>query len=204
MQVLARIVHRVAVNMVNDFTRLGTRHLPVFPLASAPLRAIAKTFRLMRGGMRSVGLGDSGVRRGRHDQSGSGWRDHLVAPPLVFSGRHAVNLLIVRIQRVTVAVPHLIVPHAQLTRRDRPIAVQASAADHLPSPAVLRGAVPLDALVVHQAEPVSGVLAPAAVDSALHARILSKALGNSWAINCVRWVGRRIAMVDAIERREAA
>jgi len=33
-----------------------------------------------------------------------------------------------------------------------------------------------------------------------------KALGNSWAVNCARWIGRRIAMVDAIkaERREAA
>lgn len=31
-----------------------------------------------------------------------------------------------------------------------------------------------------------------------------KALGNSWATNCVRWIGRRIAMVDAIERKAAA
>ena len=33
-----------------------------------------------------------------------------------------------------------------------------------------------------------------------------KALGNSWAVNCARWIGRRIAMVDAIKKqhREAA
>ena len=32
-----------------------------------------------------------------------------------------------------------------------------------------------------------------------------KALGNSWAVNCARWVGWRIAMVDALQlaRREA-
>ncbi len=31
-----------------------------------------------------------------------------------------------------------------------------------------------------------------------------KALGNSMAVNCIRWLGRRIAMVDAIELRAAA
>lgn len=33
-----------------------------------------------------------------------------------------------------------------------------------------------------------------------------KALGNSWAVPCARWIGERIAMVDAlqVERREAA
>lgn len=27
-----------------------------------------------------------------------------------------------------------------------------------------------------------------------------KAIGNSWAVNCARWIGERIAMVDAIGR----
>lgn len=27
-----------------------------------------------------------------------------------------------------------------------------------------------------------------------------KALGNSWAVNCARWIGRRIAMVDEIKQ----
>ena len=33
-----------------------------------------------------------------------------------------------------------------------------------------------------------------------------KALGNSWAVNCARWIGRRIAIVEAIKQqhREAA
>jgi DNA (cytosine-5)-methyltransferase 1 len=31
-----------------------------------------------------------------------------------------------------------------------------------------------------------------------------KALGNSWAVNCARWIGRRIEMVDAIKQAEAA
>jgi len=30
-----------------------------------------------------------------------------------------------------------------------------------------------------------------------------KALGNSWAVNCARWVGTRIQMVDEIQRSEA-
>ena len=27
-----------------------------------------------------------------------------------------------------------------------------------------------------------------------------KALGNSWAVNCARWIGVRIAMVDALPK----
>lgn len=29
-----------------------------------------------------------------------------------------------------------------------------------------------------------------------------KALGNSWAVNCARWIGRRIEMVDAIKAQQ--
>jgi DNA (cytosine-5)-methyltransferase 1 len=31
-----------------------------------------------------------------------------------------------------------------------------------------------------------------------------KALGNSWAVNCPRWIGRRIAMVDALQLPQLA
>lgn len=31
-----------------------------------------------------------------------------------------------------------------------------------------------------------------------------KALGNSWAVNCARWIGRRIAMVEEIHQERAA
>jgi DNA (cytosine-5)-methyltransferase 1 len=31
-----------------------------------------------------------------------------------------------------------------------------------------------------------------------------KALGNSWAVNCARWIGRRIAIVDSIHAERAA
>jgi DNA (cytosine-5)-methyltransferase 1 len=30
-----------------------------------------------------------------------------------------------------------------------------------------------------------------------------KALGNSWAVNCARWIGRRISLVDSIAARQA-
>jgi len=26
-----------------------------------------------------------------------------------------------------------------------------------------------------------------------------RALGNSWAVNCARWIGERIAMVDGLQ-----
>ena len=31
-----------------------------------------------------------------------------------------------------------------------------------------------------------------------------KSLGNSWAVNCARWIGRRIALVEQIERERAS
>jgi DNA (cytosine-5)-methyltransferase 1 len=31
-----------------------------------------------------------------------------------------------------------------------------------------------------------------------------KALGNSWAVNCARWIGRRIEIVDGISQKDAA
>ena len=31
-----------------------------------------------------------------------------------------------------------------------------------------------------------------------------KALGNSWAVNCARWIGRRIDMVEQIHPQRAA
>ena len=31
-----------------------------------------------------------------------------------------------------------------------------------------------------------------------------KALGNSWAVNCARWIGERIASVDCIAAGDAA
>jgi hypothetical protein len=80
--------------------------------------------------------------------------------------------------------------------------VQAAAADLLAAPPVLGAAVPLYALVVHQAQPVRCVLSTTTFDGAnLHWDpslgisncMYYKALGNSWAVPNVTWIGRRIA-----------
>ena len=202
MQISTLIVQRVAVDMVNDLARLCIRHLPVFPLPAVAFRAIAQALRRMHCFMRFICPCDGGISRGWHDQSRCGWCDHLVPATLVFAGRQTVNLLLIGVQGVAMLVPHLIVPHAKFARRDGSIAIQARSPDDLARPSVLRRPVPLDSLVVHQAETVRRVLSSTAANSALHLSIVSKAIGNSWAVNCPRWLGQRIAMVEGLAVRQ--
>jgi hypothetical protein len=124
-------------------------------------------------------------------------------------------LLLVRIQRVAVTLKHLVVAITQLLRDNRTLAVFARSTDDSPTPSVVRTTVPLDALVVHEAEVVSGVLAVAAGDGACSVEFrrshsLSpipfpgrhyiiaryRALGNGIAVPCLRWIGERIELVE--------
>jgi len=217
MQVASRIVQRVAVNVVDDLSRLGVRNLSVLPLAPRALATVSQTFGLKVRCVRAVCLFNGRQARADRLQRRGGWRHHLVAAPLVFAGRQAIDFLAVREQGVTVAVPHLVVPNTELARRHRPVAVQAMAPDLFAAPSVFRAPVLLHALVVHEAKAVSCVLSTATFDGAKnHVRDLQrncldsiryKALGNSWAVPCARWIGERIEAVEALsrtEQREAA
>lgn len=205
MQILGNVVQFVPVNVVDDLTRLGPSDSAMLPLLSV-------------GTFRSVGAQALGVKRlsmcavrplslgvCRDGRSNHGRRRNLVAAPHVFAGRKARDLLCIGVKRVAVPMPHLVVPHAQVARCDRAVAVEALSAHNLAAPAVLWASVSLHAFVVHQAQPVRCVLSTTTFDGAnLHGNpylwiancMYYKALGNSWAVPVVRWIGERIAGWD--------
>lgn len=209
MKVLSLIVHRIAVNMVDDLSPRGARNLAVFPLAPVALAAITKPkVALLLIGSMPMALLNGRVRR----DGGGRFRDradHSVTAAVMLPVGQATNLPLVGMKGVAVAVPHLVMPPAHLARDRRPFAVRAGATDHLPAPSVFRRSVPLHSLVVHEAEAVRCVLSIAAVDCAdFHAGndntsqpfCRGKSAGNT----VMRWIGERIQQVEALPQMAVA
>lgn len=216
MQVLPCIVQRIAVDMVNDLPRLGLGDLAMLPSSTAPAASISQPLCLKVGGVRLVRLLDRRKAGAYSFQRRSGRRHHLVSAPHVLASSHAINLLAVREERIAMSMPHLVMPNAKFASRHGSIAVKAFPTNFLAAPSVFGRSVLLNALVVHQAKTVSCVLATTAFNRTKnHTKpfqmncpnsIRYKALGNSWAVPNVRWIGERIQAVDAIlnSAREAA
>lgn len=212
MQVLPCIVQRVAVDMVNDLPRLGLGDLAMLPLSAAPAASIAKPLCLKVGSVRPVRLLNRRKAGAYGFQRSGGRRNHLVAAPHVLTSSHAINLLAICKERIAMSMPHLVMPNAKFASRHGPVAVQALPPNFLPAPAVFGRPVLLNALVVHQAEAVRCVLSTTAFNRTKNHighlqlncldSIRYKALGNSWAINCARWVGQRIQMVNDIKEHQ--
>lgn len=202
MQVSYRIVQRVAVNVVNDLPRLGVRNLSVLPFAPRSLATVTQALGLEVCGVHAISLFNGRQARADRLQHRGGRRHHLVAPPLVLASRQAIDFLAIREQGIPVPVPHLVVAHAEFARRHWPIAMEAVAPDFFAAPPVFGAAVLLHALVVHQAKAASSVFSATPLDRAndheqtIHMTCLKymryKALGNSWATPCARWIGERI------------
>lgn len=207
MEIRGIVVGGIQVDVVNDFTLLRLCDFAVFPFAPRSLRAIPKAMVLNQRGMGPVAFLDDCI---------CGWRGfcdrvrhrayHQVAAPLVRAARQAVLLLFVRVKRVTVPMPHLIVPDAHLARRDRAVAVFTGAANDAAGPPIFGRTMPHLTLVVHQTKTVCSVPPATSVDGAkaivflgCHAGSISryKALGNSMAVPVMAWIGKRIAMVEA-------
>lgn len=220
MQVAQVVVERVAVNVVDYLPRLCAGDLPVLLLSTRSLAAVTEAVR--RGSkLRAVpvGLLNRGIRNHRLGVLLDGG-NHFVASSHVCARLQALNLLGIGVERIAMSVPHLVVPHAHLSGHHRPVAVLTGSADLFPAPSVVRRAVLLGALVVHQAQAVCSVFATASLNraDAVQGRgshratsqitspnsITNKALGNSMAVNVMRVIGTRIAMVDALEAQEAA
>jgi hypothetical protein len=204
MQITLDIVQWVAVNVVNDLAGLGVGDLPMLPvLAVGRLRASRPKSLCIEGlPVRLVALDRPRIWRQGHSDFGRG--ADFVAAPHVFSRRQAINLFRVGVQRIAVSMPHLVVAHAHVSRRNWSVAVQARPANDLPAPSVFSSTVLLNSLVVHQAKAVSSVLPSASFNRAsghvgsLPNYIDVKALGNSWAVPCAAWIGRRIEEVEAM------
>jgi hypothetical protein len=213
MEIRGIVVGGVQVDVVNDFTLPRLCNFAVFPFAPVSLRAIPKAVVLNHRGVGPVALLNGWICDWR------GFRDrvhhrayHQVAVPLVRAARQAVLLLFIRVKRVTVPMPHLIVPDAHLACRDRTVTVFTGAANDAASPPIFRRSMPHLALVVHQAKSVCSVSSAASVDGAraigslgCHKGSISryKALGSSMAVPCMAWIGERIAFVENLTEKAA-
>lgn len=213
MQVGEFIVDRVEVNVVNDFTRLRARDLPVFPFASVAFRAVAQI-------MDFVGLSLGPARlfdRWGHARN-SGWhgrrrRHHPVSTTLVRPRRKSVFLFLVCVKRIAVLTLHQIVTDAQIFCRHGALAMQARPSNNLPTPAILSRPMSLHSLVVHETIPVGSVSPLATINRASSVKprrghcnsfidwlprySAAESLFNSMAVPCVRWILSRLEAVDA-------
>lgn len=200
MKVTPVIVALVAVNMVYVFSALGSSNNSVFKYPAAPVSP--STLCIKRYTVRPVtlccGRSSSDIGEYKVTTNGLGY----VTAPKLRPWLHSSSLATVCKECITVLPPHLVVTHTHFTSGNRAFAVLAIPSDLLSSPSVLSGSVALDTLVVHKAEPVSSVLLFTAFNRAcFHAPNVRKngprykALGNSWAVPVVTWIGRRIELV---------
>lgn len=204
MQISSLIVSIVAVNVMDYVARLRVNDLAMFPLSAAPFFPVSQAERRKR--LRVVPVTLFGRRaRGLGGRKFCDRADHFITATNMSTVRHCLALALVRIQRVAMLSRHLIVTIAHIQRDGRARAMQASSPDNLPSPSVFRRAVALDALVVHQAKAVCGVLSSTTVNRAKrHKRsrswlsvygiwqVFNQALGNSWAVPVVAWIAGRV------------
>lgn len=166
MQVRRFVIQWVAVNVVDYIALLSACDFSVFPLSTVSLRAIAET---LRSSQRFVAATTFFNRRISFwlcfDVLGY-WTYGPVSLSLCKTMRQTVHFALICIQRIAMPMKHLVVAHTKLLRNNRPIAILTGASYSLPSPGVFRGAILLDSLVVHKAEPVGGMLAPAFLNRA--------------------------------------
>jgi hypothetical protein len=202
MQVSRIVVARIAVDMVDDLAGLGSCDLPMLPFASGPLGTVPQALRALgQPGMSPVRLLGHNARRISSRCHRRNRAHHPIAAPQVRSVWHPGNLSLVGVERVAVAAEHLVVPVAQVAGNRGPVAMQAWAAHDLSAPSVLRRAMPLHSLVVHEAQAVCGMFSTASLNRASpHSRVFAHAplysLGNSMAVNCMAWIGERIALME--------
>lgn len=202
------IVALVAINMMYVFSALGSSNNAVFKYPAAP--ASPSALGVKRYTMRPVALcrGRSGADIGEYKMTAN--RLGYVPAPKLRPWLHSSGLATVRKACIAVLPPHLVVTHAHFTSGNRAFAVLAIPSDLLSSPSVLSGSVTLDPLVVHKAEPMSSVLLFTPFNRAcFHALNVRKngprykALGNSWAVPVVRWIGERIELVNETQQQRA-
>ncbi len=134
-----------------------------------------------------------------------------ISTPQLGANRHITDLLLVGVQRISMAAHHLVVPHAHFFCGNRAFTKLASPSNNPAAPFIFGRAMSLYALVVHKAKSIGGVLASAFFNRASsvcfvcsHSHNITNreqkyyVLGNSMAVPCIAWIGRRI---EAVVRR---
>lgn len=197
------IVALVAINMVHHFASLSSRNNAMFKHRSAPISS--SPLRVERYAVHLVGLccSSSGPDFWKDKMSANGLRYVPTTKPCTWL--QPSNLSLVCKECIAVLPPHEIVTHAHFTSGDRAFAVLAIPADLFSAPSVLSGSMAFDPLVVHKAESMSRVLLFTPFNHAFfHAPNVRnagpryKALGNSWAVNVVKYIGQRIQAVKSL------
>lgn len=155
MKIFSSVIQPVSINVMDDFSRLRSSNLAMLPLltvvpfcAGCPNSLSVK--RLTVSAVCFFGACSSRL----------GWsqfriRGDFVTSPHVLSWRKTVNFFRVGVERITMSVPHLVVPHTHITSSNWSFAVKALTANNLAAPRVINRAVFFHALVVHQAKTMS-------------------------------------------------
>jgi hypothetical protein len=166
MQVFPLVINLIPINVVDDLTGFRARNLPVLPLPTGALRPVAQP-KVSRGLLHTMTL----AALHRCARSYGNWNlcdrgNHAVSSSHVLAIGKAINFLLVCKQWIAVVSPHLVVTPAHFPCDSGPFAVRAGSANHFPSPSVVRGAMLLHSLVVHQAKAIGSVLSLAAINAA--------------------------------------
>lgn len=208
MQIKNFVVRRIEVDMVNDIALHGTRNLAVKPRPSSPA-TVAESMILYGGRVRFIGFYNRWVNfRNSFREVGNGAECPILPAPDRFSVRQSAILFLVSVKGVSVSLPHLVMAVAHFTSRSRAFAILALAANYLAAPLIPRVAVFHESLVVHEAKSVPCVTSGAFIYRADSIGFMGrhsisnystvKALGNSMAVPCMKWLAERIQIVDSI------
>lgn len=200
MQVSSLVVERIKINVMDDLATLCSGNLAVFPFPAGSLRSVSQA--VIRPGqsfMKSVSAFNRCISTGGERENLGNRTDHFVSPSHVRSVGGTTDLLLVRVQRVSVSLEHLIVAIAKFLRHRRTFAMSACATDHSAAPTVISSSVTPHSFVVHEAKSVRCVCPPASVDRATaigdmisHRHIVSGNREVNKAVPVVRWIGERI------------
>lgn len=202
------VIAGIKIDVMDYFATFSIREFSVFPFPPIAVRSIPKTLRLVKFGMRSISLGDSGISGDMGLSAFCHRANHCVTPAFVCPIWQAVLFLLIRIQGISVAMPHLVMTSAHPASHNWALTVFTCTSDNFSSPPILWTSVLSDALIVHQAESVRYVLSSTLRNGAFLVKFWRchivayystvKALGNSMAVPVLRYLGERILAVEKI------
>lgn len=201
MKVPLRIIALIAVNVVYHISVLGTSNEPMFHHTTATIAS--ETLGIHCNSMGPVGLGSCcGSPNIREYQLTANGLCYVSSTKLC-SWLHASGLMLVGKKWVSMLPPHEIVPHTHFAGSYWSFAMRTIPPNLLAAPSIFSRPVSLHTLVVHQAKSVCCVaLFTPFYRACFHSANVRnigpryKALGNSWAVPVVRYIGEQIKRVS--------
>ena len=198
MKIVGVIVLLVAINVMDNLAPFGARNLAMFKNAlPRPVSALSLCINCHSAYMVLSGcFGGSSFHR---EYQWTRAAHSYVSPAQMSARRHIANLSLIRVQRVAMLAPHLVVAHTHFFCSNRPVTMQAITPNHSTTPPILGRSMTPNAFIVHQAEPLGSVTPFAPINrTCSHGTNIVmpgpryKAMGNSWTTNVVRYLGEQI------------